>query len=150
SYCSRSSALRHLRWISTDDVESDLGGAPCDDPGELLFLQYTSGSTGDPRGVLVSHANVLSNAASVVREPPIAVSWLPHFHDMGLIGYQLFPIIGGGTAHCLSPLSFLKRPALWLQTISRLRATHSSSPNFGFDYCLRPGRISTDELRGID
>jgi thioester reductase-like protein len=138
-----------LRWISTEDMPDDAGPLQ-DDPGDVLFLQYTSGSTSDPRGVVVSHANVLCNAAGAVSGPPIGVSWLPHFHDMGLIGYQLFPLVAGGMAYGLSPLAFLKRPVLWFETVSRVRATRTSAPNFAFEYCLRPGKITPEQLQELD
>jgi thioester reductase-like protein len=120
------------------------------DPGEILFLQYTSGSTSDPKGVIVSHANVLHNCASAVDHTMIGVSWLPQYHDMGLIGYYLFPLIAGGSTYGFSPLDFLKRPALWLQTISRVRATYTSSPNFGYEYCLREDKLPDSEIEGVD
>ena len=117
---------------------------------DTLFLQYTSGSTSDPKGVIVSQRNVVQNAHSTLTHVPVCVSWLPQYHDMGLIGYYLFPLIMGGTVYGFSPLNFLKRPALWLQTISRVQATITSSPNFGFDYCLREDKLPDEELEGVD
>ena len=128
-----------------------------DTPSPILFLQYTSGATGSPRGVIVSHDNIAANAEAVLGHVPLGtrhaetgISWLPQHHDMGLIGYYLFPVIVGGTTIGLSPFDFLRRPALWLQTISRARGTYASAPNFGFEYCLRPGKISDKELVGVD
>lgn len=137
------------RWIATDDLMGDAGQAP-DDPHAILFLQYTSGSTGDPRGAMVTHANVIANARATIDHVPVGVSWLPQYHDMGLIGYYLFPVVCGGSTHGMSPADFLRRPASWLQTISQVRATYASAPNFAFDYCLRDGKISDEELRGVD
>ena len=71
----------------------------------------------------------------------IGVSWLAQFHDLGLIGYYLFQLVTGGTTYGLSPLDFLRRPALWLETLSRYKATYTSSPNFGFEYCLSTERV---------
>jgi len=142
--------LPRLNWISTDGVIAEASREFCNHPNPVLFLQYTSGSTGDPRGVVVSHDNVIHNAKSTIDHVPIGVSWLPQYHDMGLIGYYLFPVIVGGTTYGFSSFDFLRRPALWLQTISRVRATYASSPNFGFEYCLRPGKITSEELLGVD
>lgn len=116
----------------------------------LLFLQYTSGSTGLPRGVMVSHQNVIANARATLDHVPTGVSWLPQHHDMGLIGYYLFPIISGGSNYGFAPVDFLRRPALWLRLIAEVGATYSSSPNFGFEYCLREGKVSDAELDGVD
>ncbi|HJU99114.1 MAG TPA: thioester reductase domain-containing protein [Burkholderiaceae bacterium] len=116
----------------------------------LLFLQYTSGSTGLPRGVMVSHENVIANARATLDHVPTGVSWLPQHHDMGLIGYYLFPIISGGSNYGFAPVDFLRRPALWLRMIAEVGATYSSSPNFGFEYCLREGKVSDAELDGVD
>ena len=139
-----------LRWIATDELRGRLG-MPAAPPSKVLFVQYTSGSTSAPRGVAVTHANVIHNAGLCVdHERPIGVSWLPHFHDMGLLGYFLFSVIKGGEAHCLSPLDFLRRPILWLELITRTRATITTAPNAGFEYCLREDKVPEAELAGID
>jgi len=119
-------------------------------PLDLFFLQYTSGSTGKPRGVIVTHSNVIANAKATLDHVPIGVSWLPQHHDMGLIGYYLFPIVKGGTNYGLSPSDFLRRPLEWIRAISEVRATYTSSPNFGYEYCLRKGKIRDEDLTGID
>jgi thioester reductase-like protein len=139
-----------LAWIATDQVSERASASFGNHPGEVLFMQYTSGSTGAPRGVIVSHANVIHNALATVDHVAIGVSWLPQYHDMGLIGYYLFPVITGSTTYGMSPASFLKHPALWLQTMSRVRATYASSPNFGFEYCLRPRKIEPEDLEHCD
>ncbi len=138
------------RWLATDLLQGAARGDAIDSPGETLFLQYTSGSTGTPKGVVVSHQNLISNCHSTVDHQAIGVSWLPQFHDMGLIGYYLFQIVIGGTTYGFSPLDFLRRPALWLETISRYKATGTSSPNFGFEYCLSPERVPDAALEGLD
>ncbi len=143
-------ALPELTWITTDDARGLATGKFENDPGEILFLQYTSGSTNDPKGVVVSHENVLANCESTLSFAPVGVSWLPQYHDMGLIGYYLYPLITGGSCHGFSPLEFLKRPALWLTTISRVRATHTGAPNFGFEYCLREDKLPDAALDGVD
>lgn len=116
----------------------------------LLFLQYTSGSTGLPRGVMVTHDNVIANARATLDHVPTGVSWLPQHHDMGLIGYYLFPIVAGGSNCGFAPVDFLRRPALWLRLIAEVGATYSSSPNFGYEYCLREGKVADAELDGVD
>jgi len=133
----RTPQLPALDWITTDDARGVASSGFVDDPDPVLLLQYTSGSTSDPKGVVVSHDNVLHNCAAALDFVPTFVSWLPQYHDMGLIGYYLYPFITGGTAYGFSPLDFLKRPVLWLETISRVGASHTAAPNFGYAYCLR-------------
>jgi thioester reductase-like protein len=145
-----SPALPSLDWITTDDVRGVAASDFGDDLDAILFLQYTSGSTSDPKGVVVSHANLIHNCHSTIDHAMIGVSWLPQYHDMGLIGYYLFPVIVGGTTYGFSPLDFLKRPALWIQTLSRVRATYTSAPNFGFEYCLREDKLPEVELADVD
>ncbi len=139
-----------LQWIVTSDAEpcgrADLRQAH----SEILFLQYTSGSTRDPRGVMVTHRNVLENCATVFDYGPIGVSWLPQYDDMGLIGSCLFVAIAGGTTYGFSPVDFLQRPLSWLETISRSRATASAAPNFAYEFCLRGDRIRDEDLARID
>ncbi len=111
-------------------------------PGDLAFLQYTSGSTGDPKGVMLSHANLLANiramGARVQASPTdVFVSWLPLYHDMGLIGACLSSLYFGMTLVLMSPLSFMARPARWLWAIHRHRGTLSAAPNFAYELCLR-------------
>nr|MCU0254217.1 thioester reductase domain-containing protein [Acidobacteriota bacterium] len=143
-------ALPKLEWITTDQLR---GLAPDDfrnDPGEVLFLQYTSGSTSDPKGVIISHANVIHNGFATLDRAETTVSWLPQYHDMGLIGYDFYPLLVGGTNYGFSPINFLERPALWLQTISRVKATWTSAPNFGDEYCLREDELPDEQLEGVD
>jgi thioester reductase-like protein len=138
-----------LDWCPTDTIQ----GACQDlaiDLGSLLLLQYTSGSTQAPRGVMVSHANVVHNGLAVSDDFPIGVSWLPHYHDMGLIGYYLYSVLKQGSVYAFSNSLFLKRPRLWFEAICRYRATISSAPNFAYEYCLREDRISSDTLRDLD
>lgn len=118
---------------------------PCPDPTwkshPLAFLQYTSGSTGSPKGVRVSHGNILANlrdldASLVHDEHSCMVSWLPVFHDMGLIYGVLMPLFKGFPCYLMSPTFFLQRPLRWLEAISHYRATHSAAPNFAYDLCV--------------
>jgi 1-acyl-sn-glycerol-3-phosphate acyltransferase len=127
--------------------------APTLQPEDIAFLQYTSGSTGTPKGVILTHANLLANiramgqvAGTTSRE--IFVSWLPLYHDMGLIGacfgslYYACPLV------LMSPLAFLARPKRWLWAIHRHRGTISAAPNFAYELCLR--RIDDHDLEGLD
>jgi FkbH-like protein len=120
---------------------------------DIAYLQYTSGSTSTPRGVMVTHANVLSNLADIDeafehRDGDALVSWLPHFHDMGLVYGVLQPVYSGIPTYLLSPRAFIQNPLAWLQTISAVRGTHSGGPNFAYDHCVR--RISPEQCAGLD
>jgi thioester reductase-like protein len=139
-----------VQLLATDLLQGAARGGMTDDPIQTLFLQYTSGSTGTPKGVVVSHQNVIHNCRSMIDHQAIGVSWLPQFHDLGLIGYYLFQVVTGGTTYGFSPLDFLRRPALWLETLSKYKATYTSSPNFGFEYCLSTERVPDDVLEGLD
>ncbi len=123
------------------------------DPDSIALIQYTSGSTGDPKGVMLSHANLLANIRAMGRmmeasSADIFVSWLPLYHDMGLIGAWLGCLHFGAPLYAMSPLSFLVRPESWLWAIHRFRATFSASPNFGFELCLN--KITDADLEGLD
>ncbi|PWB78216.1 MAG: acyl-phosphate glycerol 3-phosphate acyltransferase [Candidatus Methylomirabilota bacterium] len=120
---------------------------------DSALIQYTSGSTGDPKGVHLSHANILANIraigeATAIRPTDIGVSWLPLYHDMGLIGSWLTALYFGIPIAIQPPLAFLARPARWLQAIHSHRGTLSAAPNFAFDLCVR--KISEAELEGLD
>ena len=122
-------------------------------PGETGFLQYTSGSTGNPKGVVLSHANLMANVramgAAVSANPEdVFVSWLPLYHDLGLIGANFASLALGFPTVLMSPLAFLSRPSSWMRAIHRHRGTMSGGPNFAFELCLR--RIPDEEMEGID
>jgi len=126
---------------------------PLTHPQSTALIQYTSGSTGDPKGVVLSHANLLANIRAMGRvmkasSADIFVSWLPLYHDMGLIGAWLGSLYFAAPLYVMSPLSFLVRPENWLQAIHRYRATLSAAPNFAFELCLN--KISDEGLQGLD
>src|SRR5580692_6305564 len=140
-----------LRWIVTEDFADTISDETFNGALKILFLQYTSGSTRDPKGVMVTHENILHNCPLVIDHPaPLVVSWLPQYHDMGLIGCYLYPALTGGTTYGFAPTDFIQRPALWFDSIKKYRATCSAAPNFAYDYCLRAGRLSKESLESCD
>ena len=145
--------LRHMVTVAELEQEpASWSDAPVRGQ-DLAFLQYTSGSTGDPKGVMLTHANLLANLramGSVVAAGPddVFVSWLPLYHDMGLIGACLSSLYYGFPLVVMSPLSFLARPARWLRAIHRHRGTLSAAPNFAYELCART--IQDHEIEGLD
>ena len=143
-----------LPWIVTEEFVSRLAD-DIDDPffptSKILFLQYTSGSTMEPKGVMVTHENILDTFQLVIdHDDPVVVSWLPQYHDMGLIGCYLYPALKGGTTYGFASVDFIQRPILWFDTITAYKATATAAPNFAYDYCLRAGRLSKENLEGCD
>lgn len=148
-------ATRDLEWLVTDKWT-----APADDwqyrevdPEDVALLQYTSGSTGDPKGVMVTHANLWNQAAQMDElwtrvDGGAVVSWLPMFHDMGLLFGLVFPLFTGMPSYLLSPEAFVRKPVRWLGAISRYHATHAIAPNFAYERCV--SHISTEERRTLD
>ena len=126
---------------------------PVISPTDIAFIQYTSGSTGNPKGVVLSHANILTNIRAMgdvvqANSRDVFVSWLPLYHDMGLIGAWLGSLYYAALFVVMSPLSFLTRPERWLWAINKYRGTLSASPNFGYEYCVR--RIKPECLDALD
>ena len=118
---------------------------------DIAFLQYTSGSTSDPKGVMISHANLLHNSLCLqetfgLSRDSCSVSWLPSFHDMGLIDGVLQPLIHGYKGYIMSPIDFIRDPALWLRCIHKYSATHCGGPNFGYDSCINSVQESDIEV----
>lgn len=140
-----------LPWIVTDEFVDRVSDEPPVEVSRILFLQYTSGSTMEPKGVMVTHENILHTCPLVIDHPnPIVVSWLPQYHDMGLIGCYLYPALRGGTTYGFASTDFIQRPILWFDTITTYRATAAAAPNFAYDYCLRAGRLPRESLEGCD
>ena len=152
----RGTALARLDWLAADDLPRGAENAwqpPKVYPGSIAFIQYTSGSTASPKGVIVTHANLLHNLHQVHRKVEHSskdrvVSWLPMHHDMGLIGGVLEPLYGNSPVTLMSPMAFLQRPLRWLRVISERGATISAVPNFAYDWCLR--KISPEERDSLD
>lgn len=147
-----------LRILSTaqlgaNEADADAWTRPPALERELAFLQYTSGSTGTPRGVMIGHDNLLAHQRLAHQrfaqpEGALTVSWLPFYHDMGLIGSLLYPLYHGGTTMLMSPTAFLRRPLAWLETISRFGAHVSTGPNFAYDLCVE--RARDEDLDKLD
>jgi acyl-CoA synthetase (AMP-forming)/AMP-acid ligase II len=133
-----------FRWLAVDEAADDpsiAAGVSPSPPGDVAFLQYTSGSTSNPKGVMVSHANLMRNlemmqAAFGTSGRSRLASWLPLFHDMGLIGNALHALFLGAPCFLMAPLSFMQRPLAWLRVISEHRVDFAGCPNFGFDHCV--------------
>jgi amino acid adenylation domain-containing protein/non-ribosomal peptide synthase protein (TIGR01720 family) len=148
--------LEPLRWLTSDSLPVGLEDAwqePAVVPEGLAFLQYTSGSTSTPKGVMLSHRNLLHNEQIIQHafeqdEKSLIVGWLPLYHDMGLIGNVLQPMFVGAPCVLMSPTSFLQHPFRWLKAISTYRATTSGGPNFAYDLCIR--KISDEQKATLD
>jgi acyl-CoA synthetase (AMP-forming)/AMP-acid ligase II len=148
--------LGELPWVATDGLDDAAAGRwrdrPCD-PDALAVLQYTSGSTAVPKGVRVTHRNLMHNqramrAALGPEGPGTGVSWLPLYHDMGLVGGVLQPVFHGTPCVLMSPLGLLQNPARWLRAISRYRARSSGAPNFAYELCAE--RVTAEQKAGLD
>ncbi|MFF5035811.1 fatty acyl-AMP ligase [Nocardia salmonicida] len=140
--------------VATDEQlgDPDAWRMPAIDAGTIAFLQYTSGSTGTPKGVVVTHGNLLHNEAAITaigfNDTATGVSWIPQFHDMGLIGSLLGSIYAGANLVFMSPTTFLKRPVRWLQTIDKYRATFTAAPNFAYELIAK--RVTHEQLADLD
>ena len=143
-------------WLATDRLADEWAAEwrePSTSGDALAYLQYTSGSTSTPKGVMVTHVNVLANSAYIHQgfehgPESVSLSWLPHFHDMGLLDGIIQPLYGGFPAVLMSPAAFLQRPVRWLEAISRHGVTHSGGPNFAYDLCVR--RVSKEQRASLD
>lgn len=148
--------LSAIRWVATDKVAGGLAPQwehPAITSDTLALLQYTSGSTATPKGVMVSHENLLRNSAYInhvfeLVPDSISVTWLPAFHDMGLTNGIIQPVYKGRPCFMMPPQAFLQRPLRWLQAISRYQATISGGPNFAYELCAR--KITPQQCENLD
>jgi acyl-CoA synthetase (AMP-forming)/AMP-acid ligase II len=148
--------LHKMRWLATDKVSDGLvqeWREPAVTSDTLALLQYTSGSTAEPKGVVISHGNLLHNSAYINRvfaliPDSVTVTWLPAFHDMGLTNGIIQPLYKGRPCYLMAPVSFLMQPMRWLQAISRYKATVSGGPNFAYELCTR--RITPEQRETLD
>ncbi|MFF7450321.1 MULTISPECIES: AMP-binding protein [unclassified Streptomyces] len=135
--------LAGLDLVATEELTPVTGAPlPAAELSDVALLQYTSGSTGRPKGVMVTHANFWANAAETdelwpVGDDGVIVSWLPFFHDMGLMLGVVLPLWSGRPAYLMTPESFIRRPARWLEALSRFGGTHTAAPNFAYDLCVQ-------------
>ncbi|MGZ5620429.1 MAG: AMP-binding protein, partial [Methylobacter sp.] len=145
-----------LAWLDTDSVPdseaADWRGHSID-PNQPAFIQYTSGSTGNPKGVVVSHANLIANEAMITQsfghdENTRVFSWLPFYHDMGLIGPLFNTLYVGCQSYFIPPQTFIRDPMQWLQGISKFRASTTGGPNFAYDLCAR--KATPENCAGLD
>ncbi|MDG2380283.1 MAG: aminotransferase class I/II-fold pyridoxal phosphate-dependent enzyme [Pirellulaceae bacterium] len=150
------STMHGLTWLATDELSDDQADGwemPPVDGDTLALLQYTSGSTGSPKGVMLNHGNIVHNCSLITgafeagREV-VGMSWLPTYHDMGLVGGVLNPLYIGRPSILMSPMLFLQRPVRWLKAVSNFSVTISGGPNFAYDLCTR--KITEDQLTDID
>lgn len=147
--------LKNMNWMITDKAEGDLPDNNFIRPGyeDIALLQYTSGSTGMPKGVMVAHSNIMRNCEFIrtsfsFSTQSTGVSWLPSFHDMGLVGQILQPVYTGFTSVLMAPVSFLQKPIRWMKAFSKYRGTMGGAPNFAFD--LLADNTTEEEREGLD
>jgi acyl-CoA synthetase (AMP-forming)/AMP-acid ligase II/acyl carrier protein len=154
SICAATPELHAATLLITDRAQDAARGSPVSpSDADIAFLQYTSGSTGAPKGVAVGHGALFANARMIVDVSQLAagevgVSWLPLYHDMGLIGGVLSTCLAGATLVLLSPLRFLQSPIRWLSAISRYRAIGSTAPNFAYELCVE--KVTPEQRSGLD
>lgn len=154
--------VANLPWLVTDASLDDVARPPDDvtppalddvTPDTIAYLQYTSGSTSAPKGVIVDHTNMVRQCAEAAISWKVDgdsrwVSWLPHFHDYGQIGSILLPVFAGAQCVLMAPATFIRRPIRWLRAISRYRGTHTGAPNFAYDLCVES--TNEDQRAGLD
>jgi acyl-CoA synthetase (AMP-forming)/AMP-acid ligase II len=148
--------LEQMRWIDTETVDINLADEWVDpkvDKDRLAYLQYTSGSTSTPKGVMLTHYNLMHHSRYLQQAcgydtNSVTVTWMPYFHDYGLVEGMIVPLYNGHPCYVMSPFSFIKRPLNWLQNMSKYKGTHSQAPNFAYDLCTR--RIKAKQIAELD
>ena len=153
---SKDSFLKNVVWINTNEIQDEFASGwkqPGINADTLAYLQYTSGSTGTPKGVMVSHKNLLHNLSIIDKCHPhnvdsVMVTWLPIFHDMGLIYGILLPFYGGYPCYFMTPQAFVQKPFRWLKAITKYKGTHNAAPNFAFELCIN--KITDEQKEELD
>lgn len=148
--------LKELAWVATDELSLDMADKwkePEIRSDDLAVLQYTSGSTGTPKGVMLAHSNLIHNVSTITHcfaptRQATGASWLPTYHDMGLVGGALYAMFFGRNCILMSPLAFLQKPVRWLRLISKHKITISGGPNFAYDLCVQ--KVSDEQMEGLD
>ncbi|MGH2415473.1 MAG: AMP-binding protein, partial [Microcystaceae cyanobacterium] len=148
--------FEQIRWIDTEKTDFALAEQwqnPQVDKDVLAYLQYTSGSTAIPKGVMLSHFNLIHHAGYLQKacgyEPDsITLTWMPYFHDYGLVEGMIVPLYNGTPCYLMSPFAFIKRPVQWLRNITKYRVTHSQAPNFAYDLCTR--KVKPKDITELD
>jgi acyl-CoA synthetase (AMP-forming)/AMP-acid ligase II len=148
--------FQDMEWIATEAVDINLVDQwhdPDITPDTLAYLQYTSGSTSTPKGVMISHHNIMHHSAYLQRAcgydaDSVSITWMPYFHDYGLVEGLTQPLYNGHPCYVMSPLAFIKQPVRWLQAISRYHGTHSQAPNFAYERCVR--RVTAEQRATLD
>ena len=140
----QSGNIPHDRLIDISGIQGEANAAVSVqiNHSDLALIQFSSGSTGDPKGVMLTHENIIINTADIIKgimleSHDISVNWMPLYHDMGLIGFHITPVFAGVTQYFINPVDFIKNPSLWLETMSRNRCTITACPNFGQALLLR-------------
>ncbi|MGB3691791.1 MAG: fatty acyl-AMP ligase [Spirulinaceae cyanobacterium] len=145
-----------MEWIDTEKIDHQLGEKwqdPQIDQEAIAYLQYTSGSTSTPKGVMLTHGNLVFHCGNLQKacgynDSSVTVTWMPYFHDYGLVEGLMVPLFNGTPCYIMSPFAFVKRPLRWLQSISKYKATHSQAPNFAYDLSVR--KIKPKQLETLD
>ncbi len=149
--------FEQMKWITSESIDLSLAEQwkdPKVDKDVLAYLQYTSGSTNTPKGVMLSHFNLMHHARYLQKAcgydaDSVTITWMPYFHDYGLVEGMIVPLYNGTPCYLMSPFSFIKRPIQWLKNIGKYKGTHTQAPNFAYDLCLRrakPGDLSELDL----
>ena len=145
-----------MQWIDTAEIDLDLAEQwqdPKVDKDQLAYLQYTSGSTSTPKGVMLTHFNLMHHCGYLKKacgydEDSVSITWMPYFHDYGLVEGMIVPLYNGTPCYVMSPFAFIKRPLQWLRNITKYKGTHSQAPNFAYDLCMR--RIKPKQLEELN
>jgi acyl-CoA synthetase (AMP-forming)/AMP-acid ligase II len=149
-------SFEQMRWITSESIDLSLAEDwqdPQIDKEQLAYLQYTSGSTATPKGVMLSHFNLMHHAGYLKRacgyeSSSITLTWMPYFHDYGLVEGIIVPLYNGTPCYLMSPFAFIKRPLQWLHNITKYGITHSQAPNFAYELCVR--KVKTEDLSRLN